>query len=428
MSKVAKGNARAASLRFIFTPSPVIGMTPEVLDRFIVGNDPDTGKPVIDEIIDVLTKSVSDDKAGATSPKKEKAEEAPLFLKADTEDNLQQLFYEKGWTDGLPVILPTEERVKKMLTGTSAAPDDVVAESFKFDTMEMVKYTVKNIAVIAVMAGAKPEYFPVILAIAATRQPALMGSTTAFGTMVIVNGPIRNEIGMNSGIGAYSPINMANSVIGRAWSLMSIAWGQAIPDKTFWSAQGNNYTYNNMCAAENEERSPWEPFHVTKGFKKDESVVSIFRGWAMLSTSGAASNRSLVEELNLQLAIMPPLNSAATIIMDPLVARNLKENLGFKTQQDFCKHLSENIKMKNGDYWKTDQIDMLVASEAYKGVEPYTSWKKLPDDALIGPFNKPENINIVVVGGETSPLFKTSNYNYSGSAPIDKWRAKPAGA
>ena len=179
-----------------------------------------------------------------------------------------------------------------------------------------------------------------------------------------------------------------------------------------------------MCCAENEEQSPWGPFHTTKGFKADESIVSIFRGWAMLSTSGAASNRSVVEELNLQLAVMPPLNSGATIILDPLVARNLKENLGFETQQDFCKHLSENIKMKNGDYWKTDQIDMLVASEAYKGVEPYASWKKLPDDALIAPFDKPENINIVVVGGGISPLFKASNYSYSGSASIDKWKAK----
>lgn len=399
-------------------------MSPEVLDKFITGKDPDTGKPVIEEIIDVLTKPVSAKKAAPPPAKAVKAEAPSLFLKPDTEDNLQQLFYEKGWTDGLPIILPTEERVKQMLTGTCASPDDVVAESFKFDTMEMVRYTVTNIAVIGVMAGARPEHFPVILAIASTRQPALMGSTTAFGTMLLVNGPIRNEIGMNSGIGAFSPVNMANSVIGRAWTLMSICQGQAIPDKTFWSSQGNNYSYNNMCCAENEERSVWEPFHVTKGFKKEESVVSIFRGWAMLSTSGAASHQSLGEELNIQLAVMPMLNSAATIVMDPLVARNLKENEGFNTKQDYAKWLSKNIKVPAGQYWKKDQIDMLVASEAYKGVEPYASWKKLPDDALIAPYNKPENINIIVVGGEISPLFKTSDYSYAGSAPVDKWRAK----
>ena len=427
MEGVVKDNPRAASLPFIYTPLPVIGMSPEVLDKFIAGKDPETGKPVIDEIFEVLTKPVKIAKPVSESPSPVKAAPPPLFLKPDTEDNLQRLFYESGWTDGLPIILPTEERVKQMLAGTSAAPDDIAVESFQFETREMVKYTVRNIAVIAVMAGARPEYFPVILAIASTRQPAFMGSTTAFGAMVLMNGPIRKEIGMNSGIGAFSPVNMANSVIGRAWTLMTICQGYAKPNKSYWSSQGNNTNYNNNCVAENEERSAWEPFHVTKGYKADESIVSIFRGWAFLSTSGAASHRSFGEELNIQLAVMPPLNSSATIVMDPLVARNLKENEGFKTQQDFARWMSQNIKMPAGQYWKTDQIDMLVASEAYKGVEPYASWKKLPDDALIAPYTNPDNINIIVVGGEKSPLFKTSNYSYSGSASIDKWRAKKSG-
>jgi len=426
---VADDNLKATNqtIPFIYTPHPVIGMSPEALDRYIVGSDPDTGKPIIEEIIDVLTKPVKAAKATA-APQAIKPVVIDKFLKADTEENLQQLFYDKGWTDGLPIILPTEERVKKMLAGTCAAPDDIAAESFKFDTREMVKYTVENIAVIAVMAGAKPEYFPVILAIASSRQSSLMPSTTPFEAMLLVNGPIAKEIGMNSGIGAFSAVNQANSVLGRAWTLMSIAHGFAIPRQTLWSSQGNNHTYNNMCCAENEERSVWEPFHVTKGFRAEESVISIFRGWTYVNSTGGASHRSLTEELNIELAVMPPLNSSATIIMDPMVARELKEDQGFKTKLDFCKHLSENIKMKNGQFWKTDYIDMLVASEAYKGVEPYASWKKLPDDALIAPYHKPENINIIVVGGETSPLWKASDFGYSGSFPVDKWRAAPAGA
>jgi len=400
----------------------VIGLPPEVLDNYIVGNDPDTGKPVIDEIIDVLTKPVSETKVEPESSGAVKAGPPQVLLEPDTEDNLQRLFYERGWTDGLPIILPTEERVKKMLAGTSASPDEVVGESFLFDTRELIKYTVTNIAVIAVMAGARPEYFPVILAIAATKQPSLMPSTTPFEAMLLVNGPIRNEIGMNCGIGAYSAVNMANSVLGRAWTLMSICHGYAKLRTTLWSSQGNNHTYNNMCAGENEERSVWEPFHVGKGFKADESVVSIFRGWTFLNSTGAASHRSVGEELNIQLAVMPPLNSAATIIMDPLVARNLKENEGFNTRQDFARWISQNIKMTAGQFWKTDYIDMLVASEAYKGVEPYASWKKLPDDALIAPYHNPDNINIIIVGGETSPLWKAADYGYAGSASVDKWR------
>ena len=116
------------------------------------------------------------------------------------------------------------------------------------------------------------------------------------------------------------------------------------------------------------------------------------------------------------------MRSAATIIMDPLVSKNLKENEGYNTKQDFCRAISENVKMPAGVYWKTDHIDMLVASEAYKGVEPYASWKKVPDEELIPPYHNPDNINIVVVGGETSPLWKATDFGYSGSASIDKWR------
>jgi hypothetical protein len=423
MESAAKSNPRASSLPFIYTQHPVIGMSPEVLDRYIVGNDPDTGKPVIDEILDALTKPVSGKKSASKPSGAVKTVPSQVILEPDTEDNLQRLFYERGWTDGLPIILPTEERVKKMLAGTNASPDEVVGETFQMDTGLFVKYTVSNIAVTAVMAGARPEHFPVILAIASTGSTALMPSTTAFSAMLLVNGPIRNEIGMNSGIGAFSPVNQANAVIGRAWTLMSICWGYAKPKKTLWSSQGSNLVYNNMCVAENEERSVWTPFHVDKGFKADESVLSIFRGWAVINSTGAASNRSLGEELNIELAVIPPLNSAATIIMDPLVARNLKENEGFNTKQDYCRWLSQNIKMPAGQYWTTDYIDMLVASEAYQGVEPYASWKKLPDDELIAPYHTPGGINIIVVGGETSPLWKASDYRHVASESIDKWRA-----
>ncbi len=420
---LVKDNLRInkSPLPFVFTPHPVIGMPAEALYGYLEGNDPETGRRVIEEIIDALTKPVVQTKL-RPSPEAEAAGSAPALLAPDTEDNLQRLFYQSGWTDGLPIILPTEERVKQMLTGTGCPADEVVGEVFQMDTRETVKYTVLNIAVIAVMAGARPEHFPVILAIASTRQTALMPSTTAFGAMLLVNGPIRKEIGMNCGIGAFSAVNQANSVIGRAWLLMSICWGYNRPMKTLWSSQGSNLTYNSMCCGENEERSVWEPFHVQKGFKSDESVVSIFRGWTLFSSPGTAANRSLGEELKIELGVMPPTNSAATIIVDPLVARNLKENQGFATPQDFARWLSLNVKMPAGRFWSTDHIDMLVASQAYQGIEPFASWKRVPDDELIAPFYDPGQINIVVVGGETSPLWKASDYRHNISASIDRWR------
>jgi hypothetical protein len=420
---VVNGDPRSAALPFIYTPHPVIGLTPEALDKYIAGEDPDTGKIIIDEIINVLTKPVQGKVPAPAAPKTAQAAPTPM-LGPDTEENFQRLFYEKGWTDGLPIVLPTEERVQKMLTGTSAPPEEVVAEIFIIDTKEVVKYTVANIAVIAVMAGARPEHFPVILAVASTKQSSLAPSTTAFGSMLLVNGPIRKEIGLNCGMGAYSPVNLANSVIGRAWTLMSICWGFAKPRVTLWSSQGNNLLYNNMCAGENEERSVWEPFHVSKGFKPDESVVSMFRGWGYFNPAGTAAHRTVAEELNIQLAAMPSsMNSSATIIMDPLVAKHLKENEGFTTKKDFSKYLSENVRMPAGHYWKFDHIDMLIAPQALRGVEPYASWKNLPDDTLIAPFHNPDNINILVVGGETSPLWKASDYTCSASASVDRWRS-----
>ncbi len=102
---------------------------------------------------------------------------------------------------------------------------------------------------------------------------------------MVVNGPIRNEIKMNSGIGALGPFNYANSVIGRAWTLMSITLdGGAKAGETYMGSQGNNLNYNNVCMPENEEELPegWKPFHVQKGYKPQESVVSTFGGWGFI--------------------------------------------------------------------------------------------------------------------------------------------------
>jgi hypothetical protein len=349
------------------------------------------------------------------------------FLKPDTEENFQQLFFDRGWTDGLPIILPTEERVKKMLAATCAQPNEVVGEMMRFNIRGTVQYTVENAAVLAVMAGAKPEYFPVILATAASKLDPIQSSSSNWSAMLLVNGPIRNEIGMNSGIGALSPINMANSVIGRAWTLMATCWVDMRPRHNMWSSLGSSLNYNNNCCAENEEDSVWEPFHVQKGFKKDESVVSIFRGWVFANSAGTASKRSIGEEMCLELSTVPPTNANATIVMDPAIAKMLKENDGFATKQDFSRWLSQNAKMPAGRYWGYDHVDWMVAPQAIQGIEPYATFKKAKPDELIAPYHDPNKINIVVVGGNTNPLWKYSEYGYMRSESVDKWRAAKSG-
>src|SRR6476661_2902703 len=203
----------------------------------------------------------------------------PRLVEPDSEDNLQRQFIENGWTDGLPVVLPTEKRVAAMLAATSHKPDEIVGRMQPTEFRVAWEYTVEKVAVNAVMAGAKPEYFPVILALAASEVSARGSTSSSSAAMVVANGPIRKEIGMNWGIGAMGPYNHANATIGRAYGLLSQnLQGGSLPQITYLGSQGNNYAYNSITFAENEERSPWAPFHVQKGFKPTDSVVNIFYG------------------------------------------------------------------------------------------------------------------------------------------------------
>src|SRR5215468_9346470 len=176
----------------------------------------------------------------------------------------------------LPIVLPTEERVAAMLAGTRRNPGDVVGRMRPTHFREAWEYTVEKVAVNAVMAGARPEYFPVILALAATGVSARGSSTSSLATMAVVNGPIRDEIAMNAGTGAMAPYNHANATLGRAYGLLSQnLQGGSLPGDSYMGSQGNGYAYGTMTFAENEERSPWIPFHVQHGFKPDDSTVSI---------------------------------------------------------------------------------------------------------------------------------------------------------
>jgi hypothetical protein len=409
------------ALRFTFTPHPLVGNYSH-LRQYLEGNNPLTGRPIMESILDALTRPVPP--PSEHKPEGPKARR-PRLLEPDTEENLQRLFIENGWTDGLPIVLPTEERVAEMLRGTSHPPDEVVGRMTITTLQEKLEYTVEKVAVNAVMAGARPEHFPVILALASTEEPSMPSSTTSFARMMVVNGPIRHEIGMNCGVGALSPFNLANAVIGRAWTLLTINLGDARLGETFMGSQGNNTNYNNMCCAENEERSVWDPFHVEKGFRADESVVSVFRGWSVINSLGAPNKRGAHEESAMFMKCFTAIRSSATLVMDPLVAKGLKENHGFKTKEELRRWLSENVKITAKQYWDTDINRAFFITEAEHGVEPYASWYKLLPDELFTPYSQdPQNINFVVVGGETNPLWQTTDLWYVKSASVDKWRPK----
>ena len=144
-------------IRYVAFPFPVAGQPKSVHKSYVEGKDLLSGKPMMQAIIDALTKPLTDEEKKSGMPAGAAPE--PRLLKPDTEANLQRLFKDKEWTDFNPIILPTEERVAAMLKGTSHKPDEVVSR------MGSRELTVEKAAVIAVMAGAKPEYFPTILAV-----------------------------------------------------------------------------------------------------------------------------------------------------------------------------------------------------------------------------------------------------------------------
>ena len=270
------------------------------------------------------------------------------------------------------------------------------------------------------MAGAKPEYLPVILAMAASGETARSSSTTSFAGLSVVNGPIRNEIGMNCGIGALGPYNHANSTIGRAHNLLSVnLQGGSEPGETYMGSLGNLLSYS-ATFAENEERSPWEPLHVRYGFKPTDSTVTVFRG-GRYTSSGFGPREEWQEKFRRAFAASEARESPL-IVMDPIVARGFVEK-GFDTKQKLIDWCADNAVLPAREYWNDQWVQSLILPHAVAGVEPYASNLKAAPDDMVKMFQADE-INIVVTGGETQGAWRI----YEGrrrkgwTISIDAWR------
>ncbi len=210
---------------------------------------------------------------------------------------------------------------------------------------------------------------------------------------------------------------------------MSICWGYGRPKVTLWSSQGNGFLYNNMCFAENEERSVWTPFHVQKGFQPDESVVSVFKGWFVMNSLHAAAKRTVGEEIDLQLSVIPALQLQRDHHDGPAGGPAAQRGRRFRDQRGLQPlDIGERPASRPGDTGAPTPSTCWWLRMADAGVEPFATWKKAADDELIPHYHDPERINIVVVGGETSPVWKTSDYACWGSASVDYWRPQRSGS
>ena len=202
-------------------------------------------------------------------------------VRVPADDDPAEFFFEQGLTDGLPVVPPTEDRVLRMLDGTSRAPTDVVA----LVPPNLAPATVEKVAINAVMAGCRPEYLPVVItAVEAACTDAfnlhgILATTYFSGPMIVVNGPIRHAVGINCGPNVFGQGFRANATIGRAIQLVVRNVGGGKPGEVDMATLGQPGKFT-CCIGENEEASCWDPLHVERGFERDQSTVTLFAGEA----------------------------------------------------------------------------------------------------------------------------------------------------
>ena len=403
-------------LRRAFVPGTLADRTTAEIRAFVEGDDPITGRPFMEGVIAELTRPLDEeDLKGLTFER-----ETPRVVEPDTEENLRRLFEENRWTDFLPIVLPTEERVEAMLAGTSHAPDEIVGQLRPTWNREPWEFTVEKVAVNAVLAGARPEYFPVVLALAASGVTARQSSTSSIASGAVVNGPIRDEIGMNSGTGAFGPYNHANATIGRAYGLLSQnLQGGSVPGETFVGSLGNNFTYNNFTFAENEEGSPWEPLHVSHGFAREDSAVTpISPLWNYVVTWGVRPTWR--EKLLDMLGAHDP-HAGIVLFVDPSAARLIAEREGFPTKESLADWIVENATKRAGQWWDHFTTELFARPLADQGIEPWATRAKAHPDERFRTF-EPGTIEIVVVGGETNNAFATASGRHFTTVSVDEWR------
>ncbi|MBI1845897.1 MAG: hypothetical protein HY294_06710 [Candidatus Rokubacteria bacterium] len=298
-----------------------------------------------------------------------------------------EAYFERGWTDGLPVVPATEDAVARCLDAAGLAPHDVVlTEATRRRTI-----TAEKVAINAVLAGCRPEYLPVLIAaLAATADPAfnLHGAITSTGgsaTLVVVNGPIRARLGLNAGGNVFGPGWRANATIGRAVRLVTLNCLGAQPLVLDRSTQGHpgKYTY---CIAELEEENPWEPLHVERGLARETSAVTVF----------AAEGPHNV------LSHYGPTAEAIVVTLADAMA-----GLGsFSPGQSFVVLAPEHVRILQRDGWTKRRLKEELYARARRTVADLKRGGKITGEVAPGDEGRwrhrgegPDDVHVVVAGG-----------------------------
>ncbi len=334
----------------------------------------------MDDIVDSLTKPLTVEER---SPQPKELEKQQRIVFKGTFKEINRFFYKRGWSDGFPIVPPTEQEVAEMLTGTDLPPDHVVAKIIP----RLGKATVEKIAINAVMAGALPTYMPILIAgIQALLEPNIRFGTTEVSTASwipfwIISGPIRHDLHVHFGSGVLSPGNIANATIGRAMGLIIKNIGGARKGVEDMGIYGNPGKYT-MVSGENEEESPWDPLHVEHGFKKEDSCITLSFPTGDLQASTFGSDADSI----IRSVISHARGGQLTLMVNTQHAKTLAEN-GW-TKREMAEYIFEYTRspaINNQEYWGQ--------------WGPVRKRQPLNADYPVALLRGPDHIRVIVAGG-----------------------------
>jgi len=379
-------------------------------------------QPLVDEcfdlMIDALTRPLTPGEA-KPAPIQKKREDSSIQVTGkgflDVFEKVNELFLANRWADGLPIVPPGPALVKAMLAGTTRSPQEIVGQVAPKNGTA----TVEKIAINAVMAGAKPEYFPVILAAMEGFTDKhydlthVQASTGSFTPVVVVGGPIAQELGFNSGIGMLGHGWRPNSTVGRALRLSLLNIGQTWPQVNDMALTGRIAAYTFFTFAEDTARSPWEPYHVSRGFEPTDSTVTVatavnpvlFGGGAVTPWTGKGVIESMIARMKSG-GVVWPHSQTYILVLHPDCAVDLAKN-GY-TRRSLQEYLYEQTRVPYEKvagpvfFGHDNEIDFIRTSIADGRIRPDRAevfLNALKPGGRIPIVQSPDDFHIIVAGG-----------------------------
>jgi len=356
-------------------------------------------------------------RADETRPASERSERTRIFATGG-EDDLQELFYASGLTDGLPVVLPTEERLARMLAGTSHGPDEIVTETIRPLGRPL---TVETVAINAVMAGATPVTLPFVLAASSIMGDQAFESMTrsvnSFSFAQHVTGPRALAAEFNGSLGALSPGNRANSATGRSLGLVVRNGGGGVIGPTSTPTIGANSAWS-LVFTENQD-SPWG-LRAPEGFSDAQTVLSLYPGGQNHAGSFYYGD---LDDVAAYLNSFEAPASGAVVMVSLKRARTLAEDRGL-SRADVERYLESRCittlgKVRASGFWHAMKGGILNPRPGT--VSPYPKTYLTDPDETIVPLFAPGSVEVFVIGDDSSNTMQAWSLRRHRSALVDAW-------